>query len=41
MVFMHQVDDFAIATPDQHAADILLDQLDEKIDDAYQAPGPP
>jgi hypothetical protein len=30
IVFMHQVDDFAIAVPDQHMANILLDQLDKK-----------
>jgi hypothetical protein len=31
IVFMHQVDDFAIAAPDQCTADILLDMLDDKL----------
>ncbi len=31
IVFMRQVDDFVIAAPDQHMADILLDQLDKKL----------
>jgi hypothetical protein len=31
IVFMRQVDNFAIATPDQHTANILLDQLEEKL----------
>jgi hypothetical protein len=29
IIFMHQVDDFAIATPDKCTADILLDMLDD------------
>jgi hypothetical protein len=28
---MQQVDDFAIAAPDQHTADILIDMLDDKL----------
>jgi hypothetical protein len=28
---MHQVDDFAIAVPDQQMANILLDMLDDKL----------
>ena len=31
IVFMHQVDDFAIAAPDQHTSDILMDLLDEQL----------
>jgi len=31
IVFMRQVDDFAIAAPDQHTADILLDLLDDHL----------
>ncbi len=31
IVFMHQVDEFAIAAPDQCTADILLDMLDDKL----------
>jgi hypothetical protein len=31
VVFMHQVDDFAIAAPNQRTADILLDMLDKKL----------
>ena len=31
IVFMRQVDDFAIAAPDQHTADILMDLLDEQL----------
>jgi len=31
IIFMRQVDDFAIAAPDQRTADILLDMLDEKL----------
>jgi hypothetical protein len=31
IVFMRQVDNFVIAAPDQHKADILLDQLDKKL----------
>jgi hypothetical protein len=28
---MRQVDDFAIAAPDSHTADLLLDMLDDKL----------
>ncbi len=28
---MRQVDDFAIAAPDPHTADLLLDMLDDKL----------
>jgi hypothetical protein len=28
-ILMRQVDDFAIAAPDQHTADILMDLLDD------------
>jgi hypothetical protein len=31
IVFMRQVDNFAIGAPDQHTADILLDLLDEHL----------
>jgi hypothetical protein len=31
IIFMRQVDDFAIAAPDARIADILLDMLDDKI----------
>jgi hypothetical protein len=31
IVFMRQLDDFAIAAPDQHTADILMDLLDEQL----------
>jgi hypothetical protein len=31
VLFMQQVDDFAIGTPDQRTADILLDMLDDKL----------
>jgi hypothetical protein len=31
IVFMRQVDDFAIAAPDQQMANILLDMLDNKL----------
>jgi hypothetical protein len=31
IVFMRQVDDFTIAAPDQHTADILLDLLDDQL----------
>jgi hypothetical protein len=31
VVFMRQVDDFAIATPDARTADILLDMLDDRL----------
>jgi hypothetical protein len=31
IIFMRQVDDFAIAAPDSRTADILLDMLDEKL----------
>jgi hypothetical protein len=31
MIFMQQVDDFAIAAPDAHTADILMDMLDNKL----------
>ena len=31
IVFMQQVDDFAIAAPDQHTADILLDLLEDQL----------
>jgi hypothetical protein len=31
IIFMCQVDDFAIAAPDQRTADILLDMLDDKL----------
>jgi hypothetical protein len=31
IVFMHQVDDFAIAAPDQCTTDILLDMLDDRL----------
>ncbi len=31
VVCMRQVDDFAIAAPNQQTADILLDMLDEKL----------
>jgi hypothetical protein len=31
IVFMRQVEDFVIAAPDQHMADILLAQLDKKL----------
>jgi len=30
-VFMRQVDDFAIAAPDQHTVDILMDLLDDQL----------
>jgi hypothetical protein len=31
VVFMHQVDDFAISAPNQQTADILLNMLDKKL----------
>ena len=31
IIFMRQVDDFAIAAPDAHTADVLLDMLDDKL----------
>jgi hypothetical protein len=31
VVFMHQVDNFAIAPPNEWTANILLDMLDEKL----------
>jgi hypothetical protein len=31
IAFMRQVDDFAIAAPDQHTADILMDLLDDHL----------
>jgi hypothetical protein len=31
IIFMWQVDDFAISAPDQHTADILLNMLDDKL----------
>ena len=31
IIFMRQVDDFAIAAPDAHTADLLLDMLDDKL----------
>ena len=31
VIFMRQVDDFAIATPDEHTANILLDLLDDML----------
>jgi hypothetical protein len=31
VIFMRQVDDFAIAAPDQHTSDILMDLLDDKL----------
>ena len=31
VIFMQQVDDFAIAAPDAHTADILMDMLDNKL----------
>jgi hypothetical protein len=31
IIFMRQVDDFAIAAPDPRTADILLDMLDENL----------
>jgi hypothetical protein len=31
VIFMRQVDDFAIAAPDAHTADILMDMLDDKL----------
>jgi hypothetical protein len=31
VLFMRQVDDFAIATPDARTADLLLDMIDDKL----------
>jgi hypothetical protein len=31
IIFKHQVDNFAIATPNEHTANILLDMLDKKL----------
>jgi hypothetical protein len=31
IIFMHQVDDFAIGAPDAHTADLLLNMLDDKL----------
>ncbi len=31
LILMRPVDDFAIAAPDSHTADLLLDMLDEKL----------
>ena len=31
MIFKHQVDDFAIAAPDEQTANILLDKIDDKL----------
>jgi len=31
LILMRQVDDFAIAAPDSHTADLLLDMLDDKL----------
>jgi hypothetical protein len=31
IILMRQVDDFAIAAPDSHTADLLLDMIDDKL----------
>jgi hypothetical protein len=37
---MRDVDNFAIAAPDQHMADILLDMLDDKLTMPIKCQGP-
>ena len=40
ILFLRQVDDFAIAAPDQRTADILLDMIDEELSMPIKRQGP-